>query len=225
MTIDGKSMRLRQQDLVPESILTTPITVIGAGGIGSFTVVALAKCGFSDITVYDMDTIEEHNIPNQFYPLDAIGHPKVSALGVVVRNFAGVELKEKYEEYREQSLSKVVVMAVDTMLTRHSIYKQCIKRDSGVEWLVDGRMGGNQLEVYTSHMSRGDKKIYEKVMWSDAEAHDTPCTARATMYNVLNIASWITNQVRLVLSGKEYKRGLIFDLEYMRLVTPEYVEV
>lgn len=215
-------IRDRQQDLVPESILDTPITVIGAGGIGSFTVVALAKCGFSDITVYDMDTIEEHNISNQFYPLDSIGEHKVYRLAILTRELSGIVIKSMIGEYIDQPLSRVVISAVDSMSVRKVIYDRCRARDSGVQWLIDGRMGGNQLEVYTTKLERDDKKIYESGLWGDSETSQIPCTAKATMYNVLNIASWITNQVRLVLSEKEYKRTLIMDLENMILVTPEY---
>ena len=55
---------LRQLDIAdPCQFKDKPITVIGAGGIGAATVVALAKTGFENITVYDFDKVEEHNLP------------------------------------------------------------------------------------------------------------------------------------------------------------------
>ena len=60
----------RQLDLCPPDKLTFPITVIGAGAIGSATVVTLAKMGWSNITVYDEDDLADHNFPNQMSRCD-----------------------------------------------------------------------------------------------------------------------------------------------------------
>ena len=61
---------LRQLDIAdPSKFKDKPVTVIGAGGIGAATAVALAKTGFENITVYDFDTLEEHNIPSQLLPI------------------------------------------------------------------------------------------------------------------------------------------------------------
>lgn len=211
--------RIRQSELVDESILNTRITVIGAGGIGSFTTLALAKCGFSDITVVDPDTIEEHNIANQFYPLDAVGQPKVSALGEAVLNWTGEEIKGVCDTFPcAVPMSGVVISAVDNMTTRAAIYGK-VRRNPTTKVLIDGRMGGQQLEVYTCKISEGaDKRGYKAVLWEEEEASEMRCTQRAVIYNVLTIASWIVNQVRLVLSEKEYKRVLMLELESMQMV-------
>ncbi len=81
----------RQLDVLDVPRLArTPITVIGAGAVGSFTVLALAKCGAECITVYDDDTVESHNLPNQWYRLTDLGRPKVEALRELVREMTGV---------------------------------------------------------------------------------------------------------------------------------------
>jgi len=212
---------VRQLGLVDRNIFITPVCIVGAGGIGSFTALALAKIGFNRITVWDMDTVEEHNLPNQFYPLDAVGHSKVEALGTAIRNWTGTSITEVNREWADRDrMSGVVVMAVDNMRTRADVYN-AVKGNKSVSCFVDGRMGRNQLEVYTCNMSKNDKRLYAKTLYSDDETPDIPCTERAVMYNVLNIASWITNQVRLVLSKKPYKQQLIMDLENMLLVIPE----
>ena len=52
------SRYLRQLDVLDQPRLaTTPFTLIGAGAIGSFTAMALAKCGAENITVFDPDTV------------------------------------------------------------------------------------------------------------------------------------------------------------------------
>jgi threonine dehydrogenase-like Zn-dependent dehydrogenase len=63
---------LRQPDILPPGKLQFPIVVIGAGAIGSVAVVTLTKTGCSNITVWEPDTLEEHNAGNQPCRLDAI---------------------------------------------------------------------------------------------------------------------------------------------------------
>lgn len=218
------AIRSRQKDLVNEDILHTPIHIIGAGGIGSFTALSLAKCGFDNITVWDFDNVEEHNLPNQFYPISAIGNPKVSALGEAVSNWCDISIKQVYAPFSKSdasTLSGVVISAVDNMEVRADIY-EAVRRNKNVIALIDGRMGGNQLEIYTTIIAKiSDKKNYVKHLYKDNETANIPCTQRAVIYNVLNIASWIVNQTRLVLSGKDYNRNIIFDLENMILLTPK----
>jgi len=55
------------------------IEIVGAGGIGSPLAETLATMGF-DITIWDEDIVEAHNISNQNYYPDQIGERKVKAL-------------------------------------------------------------------------------------------------------------------------------------------------
>ena len=57
----------RQLDLANPAQLKVPITILGAGAVGSFTTLTLAKLGCSSLTVYDPDTVEVHNLPNQYF--------------------------------------------------------------------------------------------------------------------------------------------------------------
>lgn len=213
---------IRQSGLVDSKIFDTPITIIGAGGIGSFTTLALAKMGFSDILVIDYDKVEEHNLPNQYYRVKDIGQYKVDALHDIVYDFTHTEIGTSNSVWTKDSKLEtpgIVISAVDNMETREMIYNS-IRRSNAIA-LIDGRMGGNQLEIYTTMLKDGqDKRIYKKTLWKDSETADVPCTERAVMYNVLTIASWICNQCRLVLSNKPYHRQLILDLENMILVVP-----
>ena len=213
----------RQSGLIKMDMLSTPITVIGCGAVGSFTTLALAKVGFHNLTVWDGDVIEEHNIPNQFYPLSAVGKSKTEALVKMVKMFEGVKIKGINRFWTGAELRGVIISAVDSMKVRSAIWKG-VSRNIGIPVFIDGRMGGNQLEIYTVDVrNMEDRKRYMKTLYPDSATAPVPCTERAVMYNVLNMASWVVNQLRLVLSGKEYKRQMIMDLENMMLVIPEDV--
>ena len=102
---------LRQLDILPPGKLAFPITVIGAGAIGSAAVVTLAKMGCSDITVWDDDLPAEHNIPNQMRLENEIGNPKVEALCMLTQSLSSVRIQTKRARYAGQFLSGVVIAA------------------------------------------------------------------------------------------------------------------
>jgi molybdopterin/thiamine biosynthesis adenylyltransferase len=217
---------IRQSGLVDPAIFTTPVTVIGTGGIGSFTVLTLAKMGFNNITVCDDDTVEEHNLASQFYRDSDIGKPKVEALEEIVKDFCGVEIQWYNARLKEVDVAKsiangVVIPAVDNMATRKLMFDAC-SRNPDVKGIVDGRMGGNQAEVYTiNNADTAQRKMYSETLWSDEEASEAPCTEKAVMYNVLWISSIIANSVRQLLSGVAFKPINIMDLQNNVLLQPE----
>ncbi|MFA5103544.1 MAG: ThiF family adenylyltransferase, partial [Candidatus Thermoplasmatota archaeon] len=56
----------RQMDIVtPTDFEKFHVTIIGAGGIGSPTALAISKMGVEKITIFDNDIVEKHNLPNQ----------------------------------------------------------------------------------------------------------------------------------------------------------------
>jgi hypothetical protein len=53
----------------------------GAGGVGSWTVEALARCGVAQLVLFDLDHVAESNINRQVQALDhTLGQAKVTAL-------------------------------------------------------------------------------------------------------------------------------------------------
>jgi tRNA A37 threonylcarbamoyladenosine dehydratase len=57
------------------------VVVVGIGGVGSWTVEALARSGVGRLTLIDMDHVSESNINRQIHALDAtVGQAKVLAM-------------------------------------------------------------------------------------------------------------------------------------------------
>lgn len=211
----------RQADLV-KCDMRTPITVVGAGGIGSFLVLTLAKMGFTQIDVWDFDKVEEHNLPNQFYREQDIGQFKVVALADIVHQFTGTRIHAHTEawtaDHEDYVPTDVLIAAVDSMEVRSALYNHA-HGDNCIAWFLDGRMGGTQIEVYTVSMeSIKDGIMYESRLWTDAETAPLRCTMKATMFTVLTIASFISTQIVHVLSGQEYKNNLTLDMTNMILL-------
>ena len=206
---------LRQKDLVDAKIFKTPISIVGIGGIGSFLTLTLAKMGFEDISVYDDDTVEDHNLPNQLYRTKDRGFSKTSGLFDMVDTFTGVNIKPYNKKWLTKDSRKgVLISAVDNMDTRQAMFIHAVSNKQTIPLFMDGRMGRLQAEVYTVKTDKkSDIKTYEKRLWRPDQVAPLRCTEKAIIYNVLFIASMICSQLKLALEGKIYKPAIIADLE------------
>ena len=76
------------------------IAVFGIGGIGSYVVEALARCGVGSLTLVDNEDISLTDINRQLYALrSAIGHKKVQVAKEHIRDIDEDILVHTYETY------------------------------------------------------------------------------------------------------------------------------
>lgn len=182
----------RQMDLIPVDVLDEPITIIGAGAIGSFTTLSLAKMGFTNITVYDYDKIEVENMNCQFYRNKDINKFKVLALQELVEDFTGVKIKAKNELYKEGIFRGIVISAVDSMKVRRTIWENHKEVAFQTKIVVDPRMGAESALIYAmSPMNVADITSYEKTLYTDENAVQERCTAKATMYTAIMLSGQV----------------------------------
>lgn len=184
----------RQLDIVDVEKLSFPIHIIGCGGIGSWTTLLLAKMGCSNITVYDNDVVEEHNIASQFFREADKERNKCSATQENVNMFSGYNINILDQEEEDKIKEGVVILAVDSAEERIRLGEIFKDRDL---FIIDGRMGGLQAEVYCR---RADNYLPTTVA---PELADTDaCTAKAIGFNCAFIGSMIANYVRLFATEK-----------------------
>jgi molybdopterin/thiamine biosynthesis adenylyltransferase len=210
----------RQNDIVSQDKLNRyPFILIGAGGIGSVAGLVLAKMGVRDLTVYDPDVIEDHNLPNQTYRLSDVGKPKVEALAAICHDFAGVDIKPHHQKFPTPSMPEgIVISGVDSMTARRDIWDSAIKLNPRVQVYIEARMGAQEGRIYT--VSPLDSQ-YEASLYSDEEASELPCTARATGYNAFYLAGLLASQVQKFVMGEvTTKSEILFDLVSNTVVQP-----
>lgn len=197
------------------------VIIGGAGGIGSWTALLLARAGFKPI-VYDFDILEEHNIGGQLFAKKMIGLPKVEALAQVVKDYADEELMVFNDKITESSPTHIyVISAFDNMEARNYLFKSWYAQSRGDKQalFIDGRLTAEQMQIFCI---RGDdaisaNKYAEIELFSDAEVEDAPCTMKQTSHAAAMIAAHITgfftNHITNVTEG-DSTRTIPFKWEY-----------
>lgn len=214
----------RQMEILPTKFLNQPITIIGAGAIGSWTALALVKAGFEDVTIYDFDTIEIENMNAQFFRVGDIKKAKVVALQELIRDFTGVTINAKNERFANQVLNGIVISAVDSMDARAQIWASC-KINPSVRMVIDPRMSAETAAIYTMkpHLA-ADIESYEKTLYTDGEAVAERCTAKSTIFCVNIISGFVVKAVKDVVTENSYTRVGHLDIkanEYSTFHSPE----
>lgn len=103
------------------------IHIIGCGSVGSTVAELIARAGVTNITLWDFDKVEAHNIANQLFRKDDIGKPKVEALADMLAEI-NPEIKEqivlKPKGWGNQVLSGYIFLCVDSIDTRRKFVER-----------------------------------------------------------------------------------------------------
>jgi len=214
----------RHVELFDPRTFEMPITVIGAGATGSWLVLSLARLGLTNITVYDFDIIEEHNVPNQAFGLADVGRPKVDALKELVYNTTGIEITAINERFTNQRVAGVVYMMVDSMTARKEIWKNSIKMKTAVQLLIEPRMGLDGGRVYNVNpMDMTHIKKYEDTYYGDDVAEVSACGASMTVISsALGVTSWCIRQLINFHNGEELDNEILIDFKYNNIITTRW---
>lgn len=200
----------RQIDIIDTEKLSFPIHIIGVGGIGSWTALLIAKMGCSNITIYDFDVVEEHNCASQFYKESQLGIDKMDALQENILEQTGINVKRAPIAEEENINEGLIIIAVDSMDERAKLAEMF--RDKDVT-IIDGRMGGVQLEIYTRHGIS-----YPGCIVPSEDVSHEPCTAKAISFNCAVIGGLICNFVRHYANDNLDKQDLIFEFNNLMMI-------
>jgi molybdopterin/thiamine biosynthesis adenylyltransferase len=211
----------RQEGILnPTAIMPHQVSVIGVGGIGSPVVMCLSKMGMERITVYDNDSVELHNLPNQFYRFSDIGKLKVAGIADIANDFAGVELKTENKLLTEgdvRNLHGITICGIDSLSGRRELWKG-MKYNLNVPLYIDARMGGEVGRIFTVNpCDTDDVEQYEQSIADTIVPKELKCTERAIIYNTFMIASLVANQVKKFIMGEELIKEITFDLKTLSI--------
>lgn len=210
----------RHSDMIADVPLDIQINIIGAGSIGSYTALALAKLGFNNITVADDGIIEEENIAPQFYRPRDIGKFKVDCLKRYIKEQTNVEIITINTRIQEDNASllrqdnSVLILAVDSMSARKEI-----SLNVPCSYLVDARMAIEFLTIIS--MKRGNisqNNVYRETLFDDSEAVQEACTNKAISYTSLIAGGFIAKRVLDMLKGDHKFTTINFDINSFDMI-------
>lgn len=215
----------RHVELFDPHKFETPVTIIGAGATGSWLALMLSKLGISDITVYDYDKVEEHNIPNQAYlSISDVGEQKVNALMELIKKATGCTIKIKNEKFTNQRLNGIVFLMVDSMEERKKIWNKTIKLKPSIALLVEPRMGLDVGRVYNvDPINLKHIEEYENTYYSDDVAEVSACgTSQTVITTALSIASWCGRQLINYHNKEELDNEILIDFKFNNIFTTRW---
>lgn len=199
----------------------TYVQIGGAGGIGSWTAMLLARSGFKPV-VYDFDILEEHNLGGQLFPKRLIGKPKVEALQQVIKDFCDEEIWIENAKIDESSPTNALsISAFDNMKARFDLFHNWVAQylNDPRAIFIDGRLNAEQMQIFC--VRGGDDKAINDYrrnhLFDDSEVEDAPCTMKQTSHAAAMIAAHIvgffTNHITNVYE-EENMRDIPFKWEY-----------
>ena len=128
------------------------VIVFGIGGVGSFTVESLCRCGIGEISLVDFDTIDITNVNRQIHAmLNNIGKYKVDEMkkrielinpDIKVNIFKEKLEKDNIEKFNLKYYD-YVVDAIDTITSKIYLIKYCFENNIKI---ISAMGAGNKLD-------------------------------------------------------------------------------
>jgi len=179
-----------------------PIHIVGAGATGSRVFAALVELGLTNITVYDDDVVETHNLANQIYLAQNLGEFKVDALMEFFHDKTGTQETLRSDQFINRRVpfegwhpEGLLFLLTDTMKSRTEIIDYIVDQNCPVEYVFETRMASSYGNVFC--FRPGDSWQVEK--WADTLIDDdaaetsacgTSITVGPTAAIIANLAVW-----------------------------------
>jgi len=191
----------KQPLILPHQLMkSVPFTVIGLGGIGSPVGMTIGKMGAQDMELWDADTIERHNLPNQFYRLDQLEQKKAEALAKNIRDYAQVDIVPITRMYTDEPLGGIVISGVDKIEQRKIIWEGVKRHKGDLLLYIECRMAAEFFQIFPVVMN--DARYtdwYEARLNNGKKPSRAACTEQTLFFNVMACAGYVGEFVKKFL--------------------------
>lgn len=181
----------RQHEIFDATQFKKQVHIIGCGATGSAVALNLAKMGIENIHIYDFDTVEEHNLPNQQFGLKDIGEYKAKALQANIMAQTGIYVNAHTEKVTgKEKFKGIVFLLVDSMKARNEIFHKAIKYKPHIKMMIETRMAlrGFSIEVVNPQDLK-QCKAFEQTLFSDDMAEQSACGHSTSIITTANICA------------------------------------
>lgn len=194
------------------------IHIIGCGAVGSTVAENLARLGIKELTLWDFDDVEEHNIANQMFFINQINKPKMDAVEETCKTINPEISIKKKGIYTDEILSGYLFICPDSIKVRRAILETNLGNPN-ILGVFEGRMRLTDAQHFASSWTTLDKKkaLLNTMNFTDDEAAaDTPVSACGTALSVnftvrCLVSLMVANFVKFILTG-ELQKMITLDL-------------
>jgi molybdopterin/thiamine biosynthesis adenylyltransferase/rhodanese-related sulfurtransferase len=207
------------------------VAVVGAGGLGSPTVLALAAAGIGSLTVIDDDEVEASNLQRQvMHRVTDVGRPKVASAVRVAADLSPhtvvhVRQVRLTRENAADLLSgaHVVVDGTDTFDTREAVAEACERLGVPLVWGVVQEFHA-QATVFWSAPPAGTAPVRLRDLYPAETVGELPTCAAVGVLGSLCLqvgALLATETVKLVTGVGEPLLGRVVVIDALRATSYE----
>ena len=152
-----------------EKIKSKTVVVLGCGGVGSYALEAIVRCGVGHIVIIDADKIDITNLNRQLMTNhDNIGLYKVDVLEERIKRINPDTKVTKIKEFMTPDNLHLIfdlnpdyiIDAIDTIKTKKQLLKECLTRK--VKFIVSTGMG-NKIDATRVKIADLSKTSYDKI--------------------------------------------------------------
>lgn len=187
----------KSYDFFKPELVKERIHIIGCGSVGSTIAENLARCGITNMSLYDFDIVEPHNVNNQMFRNSDVGKLKVVALSELLAEI-NPDITDKLELVKDgwkgKMLSGYIFLAVDNIEIRRKFVEQH-KSNPYVKAVFDVRTGLTFAQHYAADWSNCEQvnALLDSMQFSHEEvAEETPVSACGVTLGVVTTVRLIS---------------------------------
>ncbi|MEV8267094.1 ThiF family adenylyltransferase [Microbacterium sp. NPDC076911] len=212
-------------DVAQRRLAAAHVAVIGAGGIGSPVVLALAAAGVGELTIIDDDDVEVSNLQRQImHRRSDVGHPKVDSARRVAQDLSQSVVHTVRERVTAANASAmlagahVVIDGTDTFETREVVAAACESLGTPLVWGVVQEFHA-QATVFWSSPPPGTPAVLLRDLYPPESVGTVPSCSEVGVLGSLCMqvgALLATEAIKLITGTGEPLLGRVVIIDALR---------
>lgn len=190
------------------------ITIGGAGSLGSWLALMLARTNPDKIIVFDMDTVEDANLGGQFFGWENVGRDKISALSDNIYQFSRYSIQAYKRYQRSDRTSHICFSCFDNMEARKDMFYTWLNLKPAIsdkmnnsKLFIDCRLGFEYFQIFVVRPLKNDVEAYLDTLFNDDEVAPAPCSLKVNTFIPMMAASqMVAFYVNFLVNVKHNKR-------------------
>lgn len=198
------------------------ITIGGAGTIGTWLSLLIARTGDHTLHIFDDDTVEVHNMAGQLFRKSDIGKKKVDAIKELITDLTDHDddtifaIDTRITD--ETVVNPVCMSCFDSMKARKDMFTAWGKLEDR-ELFIDGRMSIENYEIYT--VRKGEEDSYLETLFDDSTIPPQICSLKSTSH----VGALIGGKMTSVLMNHLANMRIGMDLRTLPFMIREDLEL